>query len=108
MSNSFRNGFLLNVCLLLFISGYSQKYHVNTYSDDIPAGSLRLVQVRQFFTRADIIGEKKAYAWLLKIGIRDEEIIDGRFGMGTIYCCGGTAESPTRQIFYIPSEMIGQ
>ncbi len=102
-----RKGLLAALLVFVFTSGYSQKY-INTFSKDIPPGSLRLVEVKQFFMRSDVVNEKKAYSSLLKLGIQDEEIVDGRFGMGTIYCCGGTAEGPTRQIFYIPNEMIGQ
>jgi hypothetical protein len=100
---------MILLCLVLTCgSGLAQKSYLKTYPDDIPAGSLRLVQVTVFFMRADVLNDKKAHESLIKLGIRDEEMVDGRFGKGKIYCCGGTAEGPTQQLFYIPTEMIGQ
>jgi hypothetical protein len=104
----------LRICLTGFlycfasVYGLAQKKYLNTYPDDIPGGSLRLVEVTGFYARTTVVNEKKAYEALLKLGVQDEEIIDGRFAKGKIYCCGGTAEGPTQQLFYVPTEMIGQ
>ncbi len=101
----------INLCLTICLAsglGFAQKKYLNTYPDDIPYGSLRLVQVTNFFSREEVMKDKKAHDALLKLGVTEEEMIDGRFGKGKIYCCGGAAEGPTRQLFYVPTEMIGQ
>jgi hypothetical protein len=75
---------------------------LRVYPDDVQPGALRLVQVMAVGARTDIVGVKEWDEALLAAGIRDEEIVDGSMAVGRIFCCGGTAERPTRQAFYVP------
>ena len=96
-------GLFLAVCFALLVTGCAHRASLRVYPDDVPAGSLRLVQVTVVGTRSDIVDEKAWHEALLNSGIPDREIQDGSLAVGRIYCCGGTAEVPTRQAFYVPA-----
>ena len=98
---------LLTIPFLVFllVSGCAHQASLRVYPDAVPFGSLRLVQVMVLGTRAHIVREKAWYDALLKSGIPDEEIKDGSLAVGRVYCCGGPAELPTRQAFYVPADV---
>lgn len=71
-------------------------------SSDVPQNSLRLMQIVAIGSRDDIFrgGFSEEFR---KVGISESEIHDGSLVAGRIYCCGGTAEGPTRQYAYVPT-----
>jgi hypothetical protein len=75
---------------------------MKSYSDDVAPGSLRLIQVIDVASRADMLQGKIFYEELIRTGISDSDIHDGSMVVGRIYCCGGSAELPTRQYAYVP------
>jgi hypothetical protein len=88
--------------LALVLAGCMHVAPLRVYPNDVQPGALRLVQVMMVGTRADIVGAKEWHEALLASGIRDDAITDGSMAVGRVFCCGGTAERPTRQAFYIP------
>lgn len=88
--------------LLMLMTGCVHVAPLRVYPDEVPADSLRLVQVMLIGTRADIVGVKEWHQALLDSGIRDEDIRDGSMAVGRIWCCGGPAETSDRQAFYVP------
>lgn len=78
---------------------------MKSYSSDVPPGSLKLIQVMDVASREDMLQGKIFYEELINTGIPDSDIRDGSMVVGRIYCCGGTAELPTRQYAYVPSPM---
>lgn len=78
---------------------------LRVYPDEVPADSLRLIQVMLVATRDEIIGTKEWHQALLGSGIPDEDIQDGSMAVGRIWCCGGPVEMSDRQAFYVPRGM---
>lgn len=79
------------------------------HADWIPPHSLRLVQLVNIGTRAQVENliilpseNLTAYQNLKAAGIPENEIHDGSLGAGIAYCCGGTISHETLVIFYIP------
>jgi hypothetical protein len=93
---------LCSLAVAAFVAGCVHVAPLRVYPDDVPADSLRLVQTLMVGSRADILESKDWHQALLASGIPDSEIRDGSMGVGRIYCCGGPAEVPNRQAYYIP------
>jgi hypothetical protein len=66
------------------------------------AGALRLVQLTEFATRAQILSLGEHYERLLASGISDEELVDGSLAIGRVYCCGGPNEGGTAPWVFLP------
>ena len=71
-------------------------------TDYVPAGSLRLAEVVQLSTRAEVIDSKPIYEAILSSGIRDSDVRDGSVVFARIYCCGGPNERHTVRILFVP------
>ena len=98
-----RNRMVSMVVGFAILSGCASNASLRVYPDDVPAGSLRLVQAMQVGTRqATVSGAKEWYEAMLASGIVESEIVDGSVVVGRVWCCGGVAEYPERQAFYVP------
>lgn len=94
---------ILCISVVLFQTGCTHVASLRVYPDDVPAGSLRLVQAIIVGSRTDIVDNSNEwYQALLASGITDDAIIDGSVAVGRIFCCGGPNEIASRQAFYIP------
>jgi hypothetical protein len=99
---SFGRGFFL-ILGAAILSGCATRASLRLYPDDVPAGSLRLVQAVASGTRDELKNNAKEwYDALLASGVNDKDISDGSVAVGRIWCCGGPAEVSDRQAFYVP------
>lgn len=93
------------VALALAIAGCVHVAPLRVYPDDVPPDALRLVQTMLVGSRDDILAVPAWHQALLDSGIPEADIRDGSLAVGRIYCCGGPAELPNRQAYYIPPGM---
>jgi hypothetical protein len=101
-----RNRAVSIVVWFAMLSGCASNASLRVYPDDVPAGSLRLVQAIQVGTRQDTVNVKEWYEAILASGINDSEIVDGSVVVGRVWCCGGPVETTDRQAFYVPKGLI--
>jgi hypothetical protein len=76
------------------------------YPNDVPPSSLRLVQVVDVASSAALAQDKIFLAELERTGIPRSDIHDGHIIIGRVYCCGGSAEYPTRQYAFVPASLV--
>ena len=63
------------------------------HAQDVPNGSIRLVEVDGIAEREEILSMPLVYSSFTEMGITDSEIRDGSLASGRAYCCGGPIES---------------
>lgn len=97
---------LRSICLLFLVLGLQacatgSRLHPDPMAPD-EAGALRLVQLTEFATRAQIRSLGEHYERLLASGISDEELVDGSLAIGRVCCCGGPNEGGTAPWVFLP------
>jgi hypothetical protein len=70
------------------------------YEDD--AGVLLLGQAMYVGTRQEIVDSDTHYQFMLKTGIADQDITDGRMVVVQLYCCGGRISEDQAIWAYVP------
>lgn len=77
----------------------------NLYSNDVPPGSLRLIQVMAVDSRMEMARDEDFRRQFARTGLPVAQLQDGEAVVGRIYCCGGTAEYPDRQFAFVPPSL---
>ena len=62
------------------------------YANNVPNGSIRLLEVVRIAKRAEVLEMPNVYANFTAWGISDGEIWNGSVATGRAYCCGGSPE----------------
>ena len=90
--------------LILLLSGCVTGGGPRIYHSGTPHKSHQVAEVINLASREEIVAGPKVYQSVLAAGLSDQDIQNGSFGAGRVFCCGGkgTVETEERAYFYIP------
>jgi hypothetical protein len=90
--------------LILLLSGCATGGSPRIYYSGTPHKSHQVAEVIKLASREEIVAGPKVYQSVLAAGLSDQDIQNGSFGVGRVFCCGGkgTVETEERAYFYIP------
>ena len=98
----FRSAFL-NLIILAYLIVLGGCAHTSRlHAQDVPNGSIRLVEVDGIAKREEALDMPIVYSIFTEMGISANEIRDGSLASGRAYCCGGPMESIW---FFVPQPL---
>lgn len=87
--------------LILLVTGCMTGGSPRIYHSGTPHKSHQVAEVIVLASRDQIVAGPKIYQSVLAAGLSDQDIQNGSFGVGRVFCCGGEG-TEERAYFYIP------